>query len=121
VRINTHIQAFINGDESTLHYHIYQLGQGHRSFHFIRTFSFNPDSSMEYDKYFLFLNVLEMVMCLSFQTLPYSTIIKFLPFECVEEVKFHSIHLNIAPPLLQGQTVTAEMKKGLFLRPFSFR
>lgn len=38
VRVDAHAQAFFRGDRSTLHYYIYQLGQGHRNFNLYERF-----------------------------------------------------------------------------------
>jgi hypothetical protein len=85
---------------STLHYYVRKIGGKYRQANFLRTFHI-PHSDLSQADRNLIKNLLELQMCVALHTLPQRELVKWLPSrDC--EVKFPSVHLNIANPLVQN-------------------
>lgn len=98
-----------SGDVSTLHYYVKSLGGEQREPNFLRTFRIsNPDLN-QFDRD-LVKNLLELEMCVALRTLPQKELVQWLPHG-ETEVKFPSVHLNVANPLIQGAFPSASLRQ----------
>jgi hypothetical protein len=93
-RIATHVTKMAKGDKSTLHYYVKWIGGKYRQTNFLRTFSIPHSDSSQTDRD-LVKNLLELLMCVALRTLPQTELVQWLPLED-REVKFPSVHLNVA-------------------------
>ncbi|PCG91378.1 Hypothetical protein PENO1_094110 [Penicillium occitanis (nom. inval.)] len=110
-RIVDHINAIKQGQHDTLHYHVVWKGQGHRSANFIMLWKI-VDSLAE-DEVLLAVsnNVLEMVMCRIFQTLPPNTLERYSGARTQTE-PYSTLGLNIVAPTLQSIPLSSSEKTG---------
>ncbi|KAH8692894.1 hypothetical protein BGW36DRAFT_430639 [Talaromyces proteolyticus] len=99
-RITQHKNAILSGDDNTLHYYILVKGTGYRSANFLRLWTLDLDSSMDQTLATLATNVLEMVFCKAFQTLPAATLERYFGSPVSES--YSTIGLNVLPPLYQN-------------------
>jgi hypothetical protein len=108
-RIDTHVSMMTSGNVSTLHYYVKPLGGTHREPNFLRTFRIFNSGSNQFDRE-LVKNLLELEMCVALRTLPQKELVQWLPHR-EREVKFPSVHLNVANPLVQGSFIGATVKQ----------
>jgi hypothetical protein len=104
-RIGHDLDMMASGDASSLHYYVKSIGGKYREANFLRAFRI-PDSVTNQEDRKLLKNLLELEMCLALRTLPYQTLMQWLP-PGSPEVKFPSVHLNIANPLDTGMFQSA--------------
>ena len=95
-----------SGDISTLHYYVKSIGGKYRQANFLRAFHI-PDSVTSHADRNLIKTLLELEMCVALRTLPQGELIQWLP-PGDREVKFPSVHLNIANPPAQGSFISAD-------------
>ena len=113
-RVREHSVSLFRGATSSLHYYIYALGKGHRSFCIIRLFNLisSPemfDSTAIKDDESLFLNLLELAMGLAFQSLPNHMCNRFLKTRISLEPC--NMHLNILCPLEQANRCSTQVRE----------
>uniref|UniRef100_A0A093V5P7 Uncharacterized protein n=1 Tax=Talaromyces marneffei PM1 TaxID=1077442 RepID=A0A093V5P7_TALMA len=114
-RENYHINAILANYDSALHYHVPIKGYGHRHPNFIQLWKTGPDQVGEfYDQTLLILvkNILEMVPCMAFQTLPPTILKEYFEPENVQNSTM--LGLNIVPPLYQTVSLGQEVSGGFF-------
>jgi hypothetical protein len=99
------VKKMASGDISTLHYYVKSIGGKYRQANFLRVFHI-PDSVMSHADRNLIKSLLELEMCVALRTLPQGELVQWLP-PGDREVKFPSVHLNVANPLLQGSCANA--------------
>jgi hypothetical protein len=106
-RIPFHLSSILKGKSDTLHYYICSRGGGHRSSSFIRLWILPPspynDKLVSESWYRLLHNILEMVFCRAFQSLPSRVLEKF--FESPATGSYADVGLNVASPLLQSAVI----------------
>jgi hypothetical protein len=115
-RISVHLVMMASSHASSLHYYVKAIGGEYREPNFLRTFRI-PDSLSNQKDRDLLKNLLELEMCLALQTLPRQALMQWLPHGSAE-VKFPSVHLNIANPLVTGGFNSASARqnsRNLFL------
>jgi hypothetical protein len=96
-------------DVSTLHYYVKSIGGKYRQANFLRVFKI-PDSVTSHADRNLIKNLLELEMCVALRTLPKGELVQWLP-PGDREVKFPSVHLNIANPLFQDSFASANARQ----------
>jgi len=94
---------------STLHYYVKSIGGKYRQANFLRAFHI-PDSVTSREDRNLIKSLLELEMCVALRTLPQGELVQWLP-PGDREVKFPSVHLNIANPLVQGSFTSASARQ----------
>jgi hypothetical protein len=99
------VKKMASGDISTLHYYVKSIGGKYRQANFLRVFHI-PDSVTSHADRNLIKSLLELEMCVALRTLPQGELVQWLP-PGDREVKFPSVHLNVANPLLQGSCASA--------------
>jgi hypothetical protein len=99
-RISTHVINMASGDMSTLHYYMKSIGGIYRKANFLRTFYIQDSKRSQQDRT-LIKNHLEFEICVALLTLPQKELMQWLPLGS-PAIKFPSVHLNVANPLIQG-------------------
>jgi hypothetical protein len=99
-RIATHVMKMASGDISTLHYYVKSMGGTYREANFLHNFHLQFSKRSQEDRDLL-KNLLELEMCVALRTLPQKELTQWLP-PGSPAIKFPSVHLNIANPLIQG-------------------
>jgi hypothetical protein len=108
-RLIDHINAVRQGQHYTLHYHVVWKGQGHRSVNFIMIWRIEEEKHE--DVLAVSNNILEMVMCRIFQTLPSNTLERYSGARAQAE-PYSTLGLNIVPPTLQSVPLSSSRKHG---------
>ncbi|KAF3393630.1 hypothetical protein DPV78_009845 [Talaromyces pinophilus] len=115
-RFIDHLKGAMRSKPTTLHYFVIWKGLGYRSMNFLRLWTLpGPDSRFYHEeKSYIFSNVLEMVFCRVFQSLPQESLQDFFP-EIKNQV-YAGLGLNIMSPLYQGFTVHYSVRHRFALR-----
>jgi hypothetical protein len=98
-----------SGNMSTLHYYVKAIGGMYREANFLRVFHV-PDSDTNQEDRNLVKTLLELEMCVALRTLPQEEVVQWLPQGDLD-VKFPSVHLNVANPLVQGSFISADARQ----------
>ncbi|KAL5338938.1 hypothetical protein BJX70DRAFT_398139 [Aspergillus crustosus] len=98
-RISQHIRNIINGHDDTLHYYVILQGKGYRSANFIRLWTLVCPDYVPSSVQDIFANILEMVMCRAFESLPKGVLEEY--FGHLSD-KSSNLGLNIIPPIFQS-------------------
>lgn len=104
----------IQKKNDTLHYYVIWKGNGKRAASFIRLWTLTPDSGIDEATRVLFTNMLEMIMCRAFQTLPEAELERFFPTS-PDSYHYSTLGLNVVPPLYQNLNLNSSRRSHFIL------
>ncbi|KAL2802880.1 hypothetical protein BJX63DRAFT_437470 [Aspergillus granulosus] len=110
-RLMQHINDATRSLPETLHIFIIHQGNGRRAMNFLKLWTIHDLDSMDEESAIILPNILEMTMCVAFQSLPQQVLETFFGPPASPDHHYAGVGLNVLCPLYQGMNSAIKVRQ----------